>query len=271
MAAKSKFYAVAVGRKPGIYQEWYGPDGAEAQVNGFSGARYQGFPSRATAQAWLAKQLHTEGAGKTGQENKVPRNEKARQDNRLITMWNETGGKPAQVKKTQNNAAELVTQMVSQALAGGQVVIFTDGACTGNPGPGGWAAVLRYGDHREEISGGYARTTNNRMELTACIEGLRLLQRPSSVVLFSDSRYVTQAIEKGWARRWRANHWMRNATAPAENPDLWEELLALCEKHQVRFVWLRGHAGHPENERCDQMAVEASHQPGLPVDPGYKR
>ncbi len=151
------------------------------------------------------------------------------------------------------------------------MVVFTDGACTGNPGRGGWAAVLRFGEHRKEISGGFARTTNNRMELTACIEALRLLQRPSKVTLFSDSRYVVQGIEKGWAKRWRANHWMRNADEAAENPDLWAELLQLSEKHQLRLIWLRGHAGHAENERCDQLAVAAAHQPTLPPDPGYKK
>jgi len=131
--------------------------------------------------------------------------------------------------------------------------------------------VLRFGERRKEISGGFAHTTNNRMELTACIEALRLLQRACKVTLFSDSRYVVQGIEKGWARRWRANHWMRNADEPAENPDLWAELLQLCEKHQVRLIWLRGHAGHPENERCDQLAVAAAHQADLPPDTAYKK
>lgn len=158
---------------------------------------------------------------------------------------------------------------VEQALGAGQVVIFTDGACTGNPGPGGWAAILRYGAHAREISGGFRRTTNNRMELTACSEALRQLKRPSTVMLLSDSSYVVQGIEQGWAKRWQARGWMRNRREKAENADLWAELLSLCETHTVRFTWLRGHAGHPDNERCDQLAVAAAHAPNLPQDPGY--
>lgn len=139
-----------------------------------------------------------------------------------------------------------------------KVQIFTDGACSGNPGPGGWGAILRYNEYEREISGGEAHTTNNRMELMACIEALSLLKEPCSVTLTSDSQYVCNAINLGWAKKWRANNWMRNKKDKAVNPDLWERLLGLCETHQVEFVWVKGHNEHPENERCDRLAVAAA-------------
>ncbi len=135
------------------------------------------------------------------------------------------------------------------------VEIFTDGACSGNPGPGGWGSILRYKSTEKEISGGEANTTNNRMEITAVIEALALLKEPCNVTLYSDSQYVCNALTKGWAKKWQANNWMRNKTDPALNPDLWEKLLALYDKHNVKVVWVKGHAGHPENERCDKLAV----------------
>ncbi len=138
------------------------------------------------------------------------------------------------------------------------VYIYTDGACSGNPGPGGWGAILKAGVHTKELSGGEAQTTNNRMELTAVINALSALKRPCHVVLTSDSKYIIDAIEKGWAKKWQQNHWMRNQKEKALNPDLWEKLLSLLQIHQVKFVWVKGHAGHPENERCDQLAVMQS-------------
>lgn len=140
------------------------------------------------------------------------------------------------------------------------VEIYTDGACQGNPGPGGWGAVMRYKGTEKEISGGEKNTTNNRMELSAVIEALKLLKEPCSVTLYSDSQYVCNAIKLGWAKKWRANGWMRNKKEPALNPELWDELLKLCEKHTVVVVWVKGHAGHPENERCDALAVAAARQ-----------
>ena len=139
-----------------------------------------------------------------------------------------------------------------------KVEIFTDGACKGNPGPGGWGAILRYGKAEKEISGGEKNTTNNRMEISAVLEALRCLKEPCEVTLYSDSQYVCNAIEKGWAKKWKANNWMRNKTDPALNADLWEDLLNLCEKHKMTIVWVKGHAGHPENERCDRLAVAAA-------------
>ena len=136
-----------------------------------------------------------------------------------------------------------------------QVEIFTDGACSGNPGPGGWGAVLRCEDHEKELSGGEAETTNNRMELTAVIAALSALKRPCKVTLTTDSKYVVDSITKGWAKKWQANGWRKPDKKPALNTDLWEKLLTLLEVHDVQFVWVKGHAGHPENERCDTLAV----------------
>ncbi|MBQ7847675.1 MAG: ribonuclease HI [Clostridia bacterium] len=135
------------------------------------------------------------------------------------------------------------------------VYIYSDGACKGNPGPGGYGTILVYKNVEKELSGGEAHTTNNRMELMGAIAGLRALQRPCRVVLTSDSKYLTDAINKGWAKSWRAKGWRKGDGKPALNPDLWEELLGLLEKHQVQVVWIKGHAGHPYNERCDRLAV----------------
>ena len=135
------------------------------------------------------------------------------------------------------------------------VEIFTDGACSGNPGPGGWGVVLRFGPHEKELSGGEANTTNNRMELTAVIEGLSALKESCNVLLVTDSKYVADGITQGWAESWRKNGWRKADKKPALNPDLWEKLLDLLEKHTVNIKWVKGHAGHPENERCDQLAV----------------
>ncbi len=143
-------------------------------------------------------------------------------------------------------------------MANKKVEIFTDGACSGNPGPGGWGAVLRYGKAEKELSGGERETTNNRMELSAVIAALEALKEPCDVTLCSDSKYVIDAITKGWAKKWQANGWIKSDKKPALNVDLWEKLLCLLEKHQVNFVWIKGHAGHPENERCDQLAVAES-------------
>lgn len=139
-----------------------------------------------------------------------------------------------------------------------RVQIYTDGACSGNPGPGGWGAILKADGHVKELSGGEASTTNNRMELSAVIAALEALKRPCAVTLTSDSKYVIDAIQKGWAKSWRAKGWMRNKNEKAKNPDLWERLLQLLEIHQVEFIWVKGHAGHPENERCDELAVMES-------------
>lgn len=136
-----------------------------------------------------------------------------------------------------------------------QVEIFTDGACSGNPGPGGYGAILRFGEHVKELSGGEEHTTNNRMELLGVITALETLKFPCDVKLVTDSKYVVDSIEKGWARGWKANGWVKKDKKPALNADLWERLLNLLEIHNVTFMWVKGHAGHPENERCDELAV----------------
>jgi ribonuclease HI len=152
-----------------------------------------------------------------------------------------------------------------------KVTIYTDGGCSPNPGPGGYGIVLIYGDHRRELSGGFRHTTNNRMELTAAIRGLQALREPCYVQLFSDSQYVVNGITKGWARRWKQKGWILSDKRPAENVDLWEELLRLCDMHQVGFEWIRGHNGHAENECCDRLAGTASRGKDLPVDAIYER
>ena len=138
------------------------------------------------------------------------------------------------------------------------VDIYTDGACRGNPGPGGWGAILVYNGREKELSGGEPQTTNNRMELTAALRALEVLKEPCRVTLKSDSRYLVDAVTKGWARSWRAKGWMRNAKEPARNPELWEALLQQLEKHEVQFLWVKGHAEDPYNDRCDKLAVAES-------------
>lgn len=135
------------------------------------------------------------------------------------------------------------------------VEIFTDGACSGNPGPGGWGAVLRYGNTEKELSGGEKETTNNRMELTAAIMALRALKEPCKVTLTTDSKYLADGIGKGWAKSWKNNGWKKADKKPALNVDLWEEILMLFEKHEITINWVKGHNGHKENERCDELAV----------------
>ena len=145
-----------------------------------------------------------------------------------------------------------------------RIEIYTDGACSGNPGPGGWGAILRFRGrekvYEKELSGGEAQTTNNRMEMTALLEALRQLKEPCAIDLYSDSQYVIHALEKGWARGWRARGWVKSDKKPALNSDLWAHLLDLCEGHTFHYNWVKGHAGHPENERCDELAVQAAAQ-----------
>ncbi len=135
------------------------------------------------------------------------------------------------------------------------VTLYTDGACSGNPGPGGWGAILCYGEHELSLSGGEAHTTNNRMELTAVIEGLKKLKEPCIVELYSDSKYVIDALSKGWAWSWKKKGWVKSDKKPALNPDLWDVLLALTQKHELHYHWVKGHADNAYNNRCDAMAV----------------
>jgi ribonuclease HI len=233
MEKKKKYYAVARGRNTGIFSAWFGPGGAEAQIKEFPGARFKGFPTIEEARQWLAS-----GAA---------------------------SGKPKPATTGQAKAHDRLPAPVA-----GQTVIYTDGGCSYNPGPGGYGAVILDGKKRRELSGGFRLTTNNRMELMGCIEALKTLAAASQVVLFSDSKYVVDAATKGWAKKWQRNGWMRTPTEMAQNPDLWDELLMLCEKHTVEFRWVKGHAGTTENERCDRLAVAAAAGSHLPADAGYE-
>lgn len=136
-----------------------------------------------------------------------------------------------------------------------EVTLYTDGACSGNPGKGGWGAILIYKDCKKEMSGGEKETTNNKMELTAAIEGLSALKEPCRVKLYSDSKYLIDGITKGWARSWRAKNWKKSDGKPALNVELWEKILELDEYHEIEYIWVKGHAGNPYNERCDRLAV----------------
>ena len=147
-----------------------------------------------------------------------------------------------------------------------KVQIFTDGACSGNPGPGGYGVILKSNGKEKVLSKGYKDTTNNRMELRAVIAGLDALKEKCEVQIFSDSKYIVDAVNNGWALRWEKNGWKRNKKEYALNPDLWEKLLNLISQHKTEFIWIKGHAGHDENERCDKLAVAASAQPNLATD-----
>ena len=151
------------------------------------------------------------------------------------------------------------------------MTIYTDGACIKNPGRGGYGVVVLDGENRKELSGGFRHTTNNRMEIMAAIAGLQGLDVRCDVTVYSDSKYLVDAITLGWVERWRAHNWQRTPSEAAVNPDLWETLLGLCAWHKVKFVWLRGHAGNTENERCDRLAVRAAQEEDLPQDLQYEK
>ena len=247
-----KFYAVAQGRKPGVYTEWFGASGAEIQIKGFAGAVFKGFTLRRDAEEWLVKVSSDPAA-----QGVLP-----------ITCTVKSDP-PGQKLRSGSKPAAQERPLIQSPASGQKATIYTDGGCSKNPGPGGYGVVLVTGAKRRELSGGYARTTNNRMELIACIKGLEALDERTSVTLYSDSQYVVNGMVKGWARRWKRNNWMRTEEEPAVNSDLWSRLLDLCEKHEVRFQWVRGHNGNRENERCDVLAVGMSRAADLPPDPGY--
>lgn len=234
--SKKKYYAVIKGFKPGIYGKWYGEDGAEIQVKSFANSIYKGFESFEEAQSWLDSF-----AGKAAKHRRpTPRSSSA------VTDF-----------KVEGNAAD--------------ITIYTDGGALGNPGPGGYAAVVIMGKKASEISEGYRLTTNNRMELMACIAALESVKINQSVTLYSDSKYVVDAIEKGWAKKWQANNWMRNKSDPAKNSDLWKSLLDLCDHRSILFKWVRGHANNPGNERCDELVKRAAMSNNLQVDEVFEK
>lgn len=142
------------------------------------------------------------------------------------------------------------------------VNIYTDGACRGNPGPGGWGAVLIYGENEKRICGGDGETTNNKMELTAVIEALKLLKYPCRVILCSDSKYVIDGLKLGWAKGWKKKGWKKSDGKPALNPELWDELLTLSDMHEMEYIWVKGHNGHKYNEICDEMATSEADKYG---------
>ena len=161
-------------------------------------------------------------------------------------------------------------QPVSTSTPRPRVEIYTDGGCEPNPGPGGYGVVLVHPKKRAEASGGFRLTTNNRMEILAAITGLEMLRQPCAVTLYSDSLYLVKAMMQGWVANWKRKHWWRTKLERPENVDLWKRLDALCQVHQVEFRWVKGHAGHPDNERCDQLCSLALRRPNLPADDGYE-
>lgn len=243
MAQAKSIYIVIRGLRPGVYTTWGGKDGAEAQVKGCPDAFYHGFRTEAEAARWL-KSL------------KIPAAKLPADVARLLLA---------------DRPAPAVENNLKAAQETGKVILFTDGACTRNPGPGGYGAILIHANRRKEISGGFRLTTNNRMEMTACIMGLKQLKTSSQVMVFSDSRYLVDGMSGGKAARWQAAGWRRTGGLKVENSDLWETLLKLCAVHQVEFSWVKGHAEYPENMRCDELAVQAAHRDAAAVDAGYER
>jgi len=244
MAKKTKrFYVVLKGLKPGIYDSWAGPGGAEEQVKSYPGAVFKGFTTREDALGYASMSGYAD-------------------------LPDHTGGRPSGMHPS-DEGPETDGPPVRRHGA----VIYADGGSINNPGPGGYGVVIIEGGGRRELSGGFRLTTNNRMELTAVITGLKALGKdhPGPVSVYTDSRYVVDGISRGWAKKWRRQGWMRDARNRAENIDLWAMLLDLCEVHEPRFVWVRGHAGNVENERCDALAKEAARGPDLPPDIAYEK
>jgi ribonuclease HI len=229
--AKKKFYAIRRGHRPGIYTQWFGPEGAQRQVEGFAGAVYRGFPSRAEAEAFMA------GASPPAKEARA-------------------AGRP---------------RLDGPHVGGPHMVVYTDGGAIGNPGPGGYGVVIMPPDGDPlELSGGFRKTTNNRMELMACIAALEYLDDRLPIVLYSDSRYLVDAITKKWVFAWRRKGWKKADGQPAKNPDLWKRLLDRLDVLDVMFRWVKGHAGHEWNERCDTLAGRAMVGSDLAVDAYYE-
>ncbi len=230
--AKKKYYAVAVGRSPGIYTDW---TAAEKQVKGFAAAKFKSFPSKAEAEVWLENPVY---------EKKSPR---------------------------QKGLKESGSVAPQQQCAPGSIIVYTDGGSINNPGPGGYGVVIEKEGTRQELSGGFRHTTNNRMEMMAAIVALRGLQNcGKKVFLFSDSSYLVNGITKGWAKKWRSKGWRKSDGQSVLNVDLWQELLELLSGAEVSFNWVKGHAGNELNERCDRLAVSAARQTAMPADIVYE-
>ncbi len=231
MAGK-KYYVVAVGRSTGIFTDWAT---TEKQVKGFAGAKFKSFPTKAEAEAWLNNPVY---------ERKAPAKSSRQEEN---------------------------TVSPQQQCDPDAIVVYTDGGSINNPGPGGYGAVIETVGERQELSGGFRLTTNNRMEMMAAIVALRTLQNcRKKICLFSDSSYLVNGITKGWAKKWRSKGWKKSDGEPVLNVDLWKELLALLDSADVSFNWVKGHAGNELNERCDRLAVAAARQPEMPADVAYE-
>lgn len=248
-----RFYVVLKGLNPGIYDVWAGQGGAQEQVKSFPGAVYKGFATREEAGEYAAR---------SGYPN-LP--------DRTTGRHTEAVQPRSQAPVRRENRGEPWSRELCAPEQG--VEIYADGGSINNPGPGGYGVVIREGNRRRELSGGFRLTTNNRMELTAVIVGLRSLEagpaKPVSV--YTDSRYVVDGMSRGWAKRWKRQGWMRDARHRAENIDLWSVLLDLSERYQPRFVWVKGHAGIAENERCDALAKQAASRPDLPPDHAFEK
>ena len=243
MAKKKKqYYAVVKGRVPGIYRTWFGAGGAAEQVQGLDDARYRGFFTQEEMFAWLAD---------------LPQRMLKKEAPELAALAAENKGNTPSLEEE-----------ARALLAAGKVVIFTDGSADTHSRCGGYGAVVRSGTARKELSGGFRGTTNNRMELTAVIRALETLEKPSDVVVFSDSQYVVRAMRESWIENWNANGWARDKKQELKNADLWQQLYALDKKHHVTYQWVRGHSGTRENERCDRLALAALQKKGLPLDNG---
>ena len=248
---KKQYYAVRIGREPGIYRTW---DECKAQVDGYTKAQYKGFGSLEEAEEYMGF-VNTNKPDARKPSSAKPFNP------------------PGEPKKERGTGYGEDETMALEMLETGDrlkhMVIYTDGACLGNPGPGGYGVVLLHGKDRKEFSRGFRLTTNNRMEMLACIVGLQTLKEPCAVTLYSDSQYVINSMTKGWANRWKKNKWKRNGE-DVPNADLWEKMLDLCDRHKVKFNWVRGHSGNKENERCDQLARQAALGFDLAVDSVYE-
>jgi ribonuclease HI len=234
-----KVYAVFQGNQPGLYHSW---EDASEQIKGFKGAKYKSFPSEAEAIAWLRECVLQ------AKEPVAPQ---------LIDL----------IKRNLGTSGGGAT--TRQPGSHGKIIIHTDGGASPNPGVGGYGVVLQKGSRRKELSAGYTHTTNNRMEMMAVIVALQALNEPSSVILYTDSKYIVDSVTKRWVYGWRSRGWKKSDGKRPENIDLWEMLLALLEKHDVEFNWVKGHAGNPENERCDLLVAEARKQKQLLTDTGY--
>ncbi|MCF7822626.1 MAG: ribonuclease HI [Candidatus Marinimicrobia bacterium] len=240
-AKANKFYAVFQGKQPGIYNAW---EDVNKQVSGFKGAKYKSFSNRDEAVEWLRECVLSA---------------KESVDESLI-----------EIIKT--HLSDFPSSTVhSSRRSENQIIIHTDGGASPNPGVGGYGVVLEKGSYRKELSAGYQLTTNNRMELMACIAALQALNEPSELILYTDSKYVVDSITKGWVERWRTKGWKKSDGQLAENIDLWIILVDLLEIHSVQFQWVKGHAGNKENERCDVLANGARKSKHLLKDSGYHK